>query len=228
MHLDQRAVHDLEFEGTFAGGADVDVGDGVQLGQRVAQLRRFGGPAGQRRLADLLQHLQKQGLFVLEMAVQHRFRHPGGLGDFFGRRRLVAERDEQLFGVGQELALPLGFTHTLGRFAGLGAPTLGKAHGHPQGTSCESETGLRLLYGAAPCKPRATNGERHKPGVSTEFSSIPNGAVNRRSRRSFAIARNAKSIARFAENIIPLGSMIKRSARSAPSVLETGLPLARF
>ena len=94
--LDEGAVHDAELDGVDPGAAQVHVGDGVQLGQRVERVGRLGVPALQGRRPDLLQHLQEQRLLAAEMAVQHRLGDARGRRDLLRRRGVVAQRREQL------------------------------------------------------------------------------------------------------------------------------------
>ena len=61
----------------------------------------FGVPAGQRGLADFLEHFEKESLLAAEVTVQDGLGHAGGAGDLFRRRILVSQGHEQLLGLGQ-------------------------------------------------------------------------------------------------------------------------------
>ena len=76
--FDERPVHDAEFDGVLAGRAQINVDDGVQLGQRIGQLAVSVCQRVSVACADFVQHFEEQGLLALEMAIQDRFGDAGG------------------------------------------------------------------------------------------------------------------------------------------------------
>src|SRR5438552_4130674 len=68
-------------------------------------------PARQRGLADFTQYFKEQGLLALEVPVQDRLGNTGRPGDFFRGGVLVAERHEQVFGLGEQLPFAFSLSH---------------------------------------------------------------------------------------------------------------------
>src|SRR5262249_21301157 len=87
--LDQGAMHDAELQGVFARRAEIDIDDGMELGERVGEQGGFRLPAMQGGLANLLEDFQEQGFLALEMAIKDRLGHPRGLGDLLGGGGLI-------------------------------------------------------------------------------------------------------------------------------------------